>query len=476
MRMRSTVRPSSCIVPSSCARPALIALAKVCHGVRGSPVSGGAQRVRRHEPERWPSLVASRARPGRRRRARLPFRSSRRARADRCLRSRWDSFRRTRYLCGGVWSIQISFGPCVTVHAGSVEVDVSSHFCAGSIPAGGASAACARLQESRASVFQGVLTKSAAAAAPTTAAKASAARPGRLRIRRRSLVPRPCRPSIARVSRAEARRRASSLGAATPRRKSRKRSSSSMQISSCCRERECVRLRRELASCDLARPVKPCAHRPDRDVERERDLLVAEVGERVEEQRIALPAGASPREPVPAEHPRCGRPGRPPRPRSRPTGRLRYERRRAADGARPASGGGAGSSRSRTATAGRCLSHGSSRAARTRARTSPLPARRRDLVRRVDGDTCERRRNADRRSARTPSARSASAPRNPRPTERLHHPDCARSTKRSFTTGRSSRSALGACCKAARSSRRNSACRARGEMTRYDSVGSRGSR
>ena len=51
---------------------------------------------------------------------------------------------------------------------------------------------------------------------------------------------------------------------------------------------------------------------------------------------------------------------------------------------------------------------------------------------------------------------------------RLHHPVCARSTKRSFTTG-PSRSAQQACY-SARSGRRNSACRARGEMTRYDSV------
>lgn len=35
-----------------------------------------------------------------------------------------------------------------------------------------------------------------------------------------------------------------------------------------------------------ARPVKPCAHRPDRDLERRCDLLVAEAGERVEEQRV----------------------------------------------------------------------------------------------------------------------------------------------------------------------------------------------
>ena len=53
-------------------------------------------------------------------------------------------------------------------------------------------------------------------------------------------------------------------------------------------------LRRELASCGLARAVKPRANRPDRNLESDRDLLVAEVGECVEQQRIPLPRAHRP--------------------------------------------------------------------------------------------------------------------------------------------------------------------------------------
>ena len=50
-----------------------------------------------------------------------------------------------------------------------------------------------------------------------------------------------------------------------------------------------VRLcRREFALCARTRPVKPGAYRPDRDVECKSDLLVTEVCEGIEEQRIAL--------------------------------------------------------------------------------------------------------------------------------------------------------------------------------------------
>ena len=41
--------------------------------------------------------------------------------------------------------------------------------------------------------------------------------------------------------------------------------------------------------CGQTRPVKPRAHGPDRDIECTGDLVVAEVGQRVEEQRVPLP-------------------------------------------------------------------------------------------------------------------------------------------------------------------------------------------
>ncbi len=191
-----------------------------------------------------------------------------------------------------------------------------------------------------------------------------------------------------------------------------------MQISSCCRERENLRLRREYASRGQARPVKPRAHRPDRDIERESDLLVAEVGEGVEEQCIPL-SRAHRRESTCQPSVESGTVDS----RSRlvlsrrPIGRRRCDRTPVAGAALPANCGEGGWSRSRTATAERCRWHGSSLAARTRARTSPQPARQRDHVRHVDGDTCGPSRSGARRSTRTLSARSASAPRNPCPTE-----------------------------------------------------------
>jgi hypothetical protein len=59
-----------------------------------------------------------------------------------------------------------------------------------------------------------------------------------------------------------------------------------MLISSC--ERESVRLSGELALRGPARAVKPRTYRPDRCLECRRDLLVAQVGERIEEQRVPL--------------------------------------------------------------------------------------------------------------------------------------------------------------------------------------------
>src|SRR5262249_41343677 len=56
----------------------------------------------------------------------------------------------------------------------------------------------------------------------------------------------------------------------------------------CTRKRRNVCLLGEDALCGLARPVKQGAHRSDRDIKRQGDLLVAEVGERVEEERVPL--------------------------------------------------------------------------------------------------------------------------------------------------------------------------------------------
>ena len=53
-------------------------------------------------------------------------------------------------------------------------------------------------------------------------------------------------------------------------------------------ERACVGLGREFASCSQARPVKPGAHRSNRNLERGGDLLVAQLCKRVEEQRVPL--------------------------------------------------------------------------------------------------------------------------------------------------------------------------------------------
>ena len=111
------------------------------------------------------------------------------------------------------------------------------------------------------------------------------------------------------------------------------------------------------------------------------------------------------------------RPVRPSRPRMPPSGRRRCERRRAVVGSRPGAGAEGDSSRFRTTTAGQCWSLGSSRAARRPARRSPLRARRQDHVLPVDAGTCERSRNAGQRSTRTRSVHSASARRNPHPTE-----------------------------------------------------------
>jgi hypothetical protein len=89
------------------------------------------------------------------------------------------SFTRRRYLYGGVSSIQISLGPCATVHAGSLDVDVSSHFSCRIIPAGGVSAASALARKPGELLHGAVKTSAAAAAIDSVAA-----------VRRRRLRPR----------------------------------------------------------------------------------------------------------------------------------------------------------------------------------------------------------------------------------------------------------------------------------------------
>src|SRR5215211_7026157 len=121
-------------------------------------------------------------------------------------------------------------------------------------------------------------------ALPTKATSAAAAS----RTRRPRWLVVVCAPATAAARRAEARPLASVVGGATPRRKSRKRSSSFIQLSSWCRERENVRLDSEDALRRPACAVQPRAHRPDGHVQGQRDLVVAEVAERVEEQCIAL--------------------------------------------------------------------------------------------------------------------------------------------------------------------------------------------
>src|SRR6266511_2442186 len=128
---------------------------------------------------------------------------------------------------------------------------------------------------------------SAAAASRTRRRRRSPAWASESRSLRRWLLAM-CVPATAPASRAEAWPLASLLGGATPRRKSRKRSSSFIQLSSWSRERENVRFCGEDALCCPACPVKPRAHRPHGHIKGKRDLLVAEVAERVEQQRIAL--------------------------------------------------------------------------------------------------------------------------------------------------------------------------------------------
>jgi hypothetical protein len=62
-----------------------------------------------------------------------------------------------------------------------------------------------------------------------------------------------------------------------------------MEINSCRRKQRTVHVcRREFALCGRTRTVQPGSYRPDRDVECKSDLLVTEVCQGIEEQRIPL--------------------------------------------------------------------------------------------------------------------------------------------------------------------------------------------
>ena len=145
----------------------------------------------------------------------------------------------------------------------------------------------------------------------------------------------------------------------------------------------------------------------------------------------------------------------PPRPRGRPTGRLRSGCRRAVGGARHAGSDGASSSRFRIATARRSHLHDNFPAARKRARTSLPSARRQGHVQRGDAGTCVRHRSGDRRSARTQSVHLANVLGNRRPKKQRPHHDCARSADGSFSDGRLSPTRLCDCVVDSREPLRN---------------------
>ena len=308
---------------------------------------------------------------------------------------------------------------------------------AGSIQAGGVTAACTRSRKPGGPSSTDVLTKSAAAVAPTTRREGEHSASGapsdqtqessfRAGVDPRSHV----------VSRAEARRRASSLGAATPPRKLRKRLKlihADQLLTSRVGQGLCPPRAR------VVRPrvpdARPHTHVPNPTLRAPRAISwTLKVGERVEKARVAFPR---PHRRESACQPRA-------------EGRIEDARGRLVVVDDPGSTPLRAYARSWRSSArrlrwSRCVampySHGRTRrrldtwhAARRRSRTSAQPARRRDRVQRVDGDTGARHRSADRRSARRPSAHAASAPGNPRPTKLAPPPVCARSIKRSFTT------------------------------------------
>ena len=99
-----------------------------------------------------------------------------------------------RQLCGGVRSTHISSGGCVTLHS-TMSIVITNFICS-TVPARGVTAACT-CSRKPGGVFHGLLTKSAAAAAPATVAKASVVRPGRLLTARSTRAPRPFERAVA---------------------------------------------------------------------------------------------------------------------------------------------------------------------------------------------------------------------------------------------------------------------------------------
>src|SRR5215207_1562630 len=188
MRMRSTVRPSSCVLPSWCAVPASIASRSLFAGSSSRPyrsfqrmsVFGGTNLSASKDSRSPPNSAAV---PRQQASARKPG-------SDPSPKS----FVRRRYLCGGVPSIQSSCGPRLTVQAGSVEIVVVSHFWCRIIPAGAVSAACA-CSRKPGELFHGVVTTSATAAAPAKVAAMRRRRfpPTRARERGRAALTRTCR-------------------------------------------------------------------------------------------------------------------------------------------------------------------------------------------------------------------------------------------------------------------------------------------
>jgi hypothetical protein len=87
-------------------------------------------------------------------------------------------------LYGALWSTQISFGLCWTVHDGFAEVVVHSHCSCRIVPGCDASAACA-LARKPGGLCQGVLMESTTAVAAASAATATASSRRVLVLRRR---------------------------------------------------------------------------------------------------------------------------------------------------------------------------------------------------------------------------------------------------------------------------------------------------
>ena len=140
--MRSTVRPSSCILPSRCARPALIASRSSVTG------SGGLLPFPNGQTASWSGGTKRNSSPE----SRSPPHSSRLTASGPHSPDPSAQAMTRRQLCGGSWSTHASCGPRNTMpgpkrvktQVRSIASTPSSHFMCKTVPAGGASAACAR--------------------------------------------------------------------------------------------------------------------------------------------------------------------------------------------------------------------------------------------------------------------------------------------------------------------------------------------